>query len=112
MRPRISTIVMLVAAVAGLVFTSWSTYDFVQHLDRQRGAAGGAEPEVLRDRRRIDLILRCIAQQRPVHRRHSGEAVDLLAHHRFEHDARLEARYQHQDSAMKQIGVHLTGLSE
>ncbi|MCB9682412.1 MAG: hypothetical protein H6733_13175 [Alphaproteobacteria bacterium] len=35
MRPRVSTIVMLLAAVAGLAFSGWSTADFVQHLDRQ-----------------------------------------------------------------------------
>jgi uncharacterized membrane protein len=35
MRPRPATLVFLVAAIAGLVFTAYSTSDFVAHLDRQ-----------------------------------------------------------------------------
>lgn len=35
MRPRLSTVLMLAAAAGGLFFASFSTYDFVQHLDRQ-----------------------------------------------------------------------------
>ncbi len=35
MRPRLFTIPFIVAALAGLVFSSFATYDFVEHLDRQ-----------------------------------------------------------------------------
>ncbi len=35
MRPRISSALLALASAAGLFFTSWSTVDFVQHLDRQ-----------------------------------------------------------------------------
>lgn len=35
MSPRISTLVMLLAALIGLFFSGWSTVDFLQHLDRQ-----------------------------------------------------------------------------
>lgn len=35
MRIRPFTVLFIVAAVAGLFFNAWATYDFVQHLDRQ-----------------------------------------------------------------------------
>lgn len=35
MRPRPFSILFIVAALAGLVFASFATYDFVEHLDRQ-----------------------------------------------------------------------------
>src|SRR5210317_482666 len=35
MRHRPLVVVALIAAVAGFLFASFSTYDFVQHLDRQ-----------------------------------------------------------------------------
>jgi len=35
MRPRVFTIVVLVAALAGFIFAAFSTHDFVVHLDRQ-----------------------------------------------------------------------------
>ncbi len=35
MRPNVFLILFLVAAAAGVFFTGFSTYDFVQHLDRQ-----------------------------------------------------------------------------
>ena len=38
MRPRPGLVLFLLAAVAGLFFTGWSTLDFVQHLDRQTHA--------------------------------------------------------------------------
>ena len=35
MRPRPFTLIFLLASVAGLYFAGYSTYDFIQHLDRQ-----------------------------------------------------------------------------
>jgi uncharacterized membrane protein len=35
MRPHPGLVLFLIAALAGLFFTGWSTLDFVQHLDRQ-----------------------------------------------------------------------------
>ena len=79
-----------------------------QNLDRHRGAAGDADPQV----RGVALLPPRVVQQGPVHRRHAVEVGDTLALHDLQGRGRVEFRQQGEGGADPQRGVHAHRLAE